>query len=505
MQYRKEIDGLRAVAVLPVIFFHAGFPAFSGGFVGVDVFFVISGYLITGILLEEMDQGRFSILRFYERRARRILPALFTVVLFCFPFAWAWMPPDQLRDFAKSVVAVVLFSSNVLFWQESGYFDTVAELKPLLHTWSLAVEEQFYIVFPLFLLAVARFGRVVLLGAILFIALISLLLSEWASRYAPSGNFFLAPTRAWELLAGSTCAIIQMSSSRRPANWLSVAGLALILFSIFYYDERTPFPSAYALVPVFGTVLVLLYGSGSTWTARMLSQPLLVGIGLISYSAYLWHQPLFAFARLSPFDTSDTLMLALSLCSLALGFLSWKYVETPFRRRPRPALPTRPAVFATSAVAGAAMIAAGAYVAFTDVAKTRFAYASDSSTISTNPSLTRDSSRRSIYLQTTIRIAISSSRMALRAGKLHGSREKSARPASRSAAMRPIRFSFGATAMPRCSTSAWRKRCPAHGRSCRSRVRHVLRRRLTPPSDGSTAVSRTRRRWMQSDPKSRTR
>src|SRR6056297_1339994 len=148
MQYRPEIDGLRAVAVVPVILFHAGFALFSGGYVGVDVFFVISGYLITSLILEDLDRGTFSLLHFYERRARRIFPALFLVVAACIPFAWALMLPDQLKDFSQSVAAVILFSSNVLFWQESGYFDGAAELKPLLHTWSLAVEEQFYIVFP---------------------------------------------------------------------------------------------------------------------------------------------------------------------------------------------------------------------------------------------------------------------------------------------------------------------------------------------------------------------
>ena len=159
MHYRREIDGLRAVAVVPVILFHAGFTIFSGGFVGVDIFFVISGYLITSIILAECRDGRFSIIRFYERRARRILPALTVVVLACIPFAWMWMLPDQLRDFSQSIVAVALFASNILFWRQSGYFDPVAEEKPLLHTWSLAVEEQYYMLFPLFVFLMWRFGR----------------------------------------------------------------------------------------------------------------------------------------------------------------------------------------------------------------------------------------------------------------------------------------------------------------------------------------------------------
>ena len=159
MNYRREIDGLRALAVLPVILFHAGFETFSGGFVGVDVFFVISGYLITTIILAELEQGRFSIVNFYERRARRILPALFLVMLVCIPFAWIWLLPSDMKDFSQSLIAVAIFASNILFWRESGYFDTAAELKPLLHTWSLAVEEQYYVLFPLFLMLFWKLGK----------------------------------------------------------------------------------------------------------------------------------------------------------------------------------------------------------------------------------------------------------------------------------------------------------------------------------------------------------
>ncbi|MEM7670638.1 MAG: acyltransferase, partial [Pseudomonadota bacterium] len=200
MKYRPEIDGLRSVAVLPVILFHGGVEVFSGGFVGVDVFFVISGYLITTILLNEIEQGRFSLVNFYSRRARRILPALALVVLCSIPFAWFWMLPTAFKDFSQSIAAVSLFSSNFLFWSESGYFAAAAEEKPLLHTWSLAVEEQYYILFPLLLMLVWRRGRVfpvLLIGAI-FAA--SLAASEVMWRIAPDANFYLLPTRAWELL-----------------------------------------------------------------------------------------------------------------------------------------------------------------------------------------------------------------------------------------------------------------------------------------------------------------
>ena len=193
MEYRREIDGLRAVAVLPVIFFHAGFSFFSGGYVGVDVFFVISGYLITSIIIRECEEGRFSILKFYERRTRRILPALFTVIICCIPFAMAWMIPQQFEDFSKSVISVCLFASNFLFWRESGYFAPNVDEKPLLHTWSLAVEEQYYLFFPLFVLLMWRFGKRPTFYAIIGISLVSLLIADWASTAHPKANFYLPP------------------------------------------------------------------------------------------------------------------------------------------------------------------------------------------------------------------------------------------------------------------------------------------------------------------------
>lgn len=174
MQYRSEVDGLRALAVLPVILFHAGFPIFSGGFVGVDVFFVISGYLITSILIEDLERGSFNLLNFYERRARRILPALFLIVFVSIPFAWFFMPQSQLKDFSNSLIAVSFFVSNFLFWRESGYFDTIVDEKPLLHTWSLAVEEQFYIVFPVLLFFLWGFGKKRAIWVISILAFISL-------------------------------------------------------------------------------------------------------------------------------------------------------------------------------------------------------------------------------------------------------------------------------------------------------------------------------------------
>lgn len=330
--YRPEIDGLRAIAVLPVILFHAGFSLFSGGFIGVDVFFVISGYLITSIILRELEAGAFTFASFYERRARRILPALFLVMLACVPFAWMWMMPAELKTFSNTLVSVLLFASNIRLWQQAGYFDTAAELKPLLHTWSLAVEEQFYIIFPIVLLLIWRFGRKISVAAIAAAAIISLVLCEYASRNHPIFNFYWAVTRAWELLAGALCAFVSVRPHRKRDNSLSAAGLLLILGSIFWFDNSTRFPSLNALLPVAGASLVILFASSGTIAARLLSMRALVGVGLISYSAYLWHQPLFAFARIrSVTEPSMWMMAALALLVFLLAWLTWKYVETPFR------------------------------------------------------------------------------------------------------------------------------------------------------------------------------
>lgn len=365
VKYRREIDGLRAIAVVPVIFFHAGFETFSGGFVGVDVFFVISGYLITSILIRELEQGNFSIVRFYERRARRILPALFMVMFASIPFAWMWMFPSQLKDFFQSIAAVSLFSSNILFWREAGYFGAASELKPLLHTWSIAVEEQYYLLFPPFLMLLWRFGRSKVLWTIIAFAFLSLLLSEWGWRNMPSANFFLAPTRAWELFAGSICAFLMVGREQRENNPLSLIGLILIITAIFYFDQSSPFPSLYALVPVTGTALIVLFAGKGTLVAKFLSLRWIVGIGLISYSAYLWHQPIFAFARLRSLrEPSDGLMLTLAGVSLVIAYFSWRFVEQPFRKRPVPLIGSRNTLFATSGALGAAFLAFGLFGSF---------------------------------------------------------------------------------------------------------------------------------------------
>ena len=260
MEYRREIDGLRVLAVLPVILYHAGFETLSGGFVGVDVFFVISGYLITTIILAELEQGKFSIVNFYERRARRILPALFLVMLVCIPAAWFWLLPSDMKNFSQSLVSVSFFVSNILFWHQSGYFDASAELKPLLHTWSLAVEEQYYVICPLFLMLFWRLGKRWILVALGLVFVASLALAQWAAYAKPAAAFFLLPTRVWELLIGAFAAFYLSKANRKEfgkaagefGGWL---GVALILYAVFAFSKATPFPGFYALVPALGTVL----------------------------------------------------------------------------------------------------------------------------------------------------------------------------------------------------------------------------------------------------------
>lgn len=374
LHYRPEIDGLRALAVVPVILFHAGLPAFAGGFVGVDIFFVISGYLITSIVIKELDQGHFSFGNFYERRARRILPALLLVMLCSMPFAWRWMMPDELKDFAQSLLAVLLFSSNLLFWQESGYFDGEADLKPLLHTWSLGVEEQFYLLFPLSAWLAWRCFRQHVVPFYLALLLASLLASQWRLAEDASAAFYLLPFRAWELLLGALLALREAKAGgRTPPRWGELSGavgLLLILLSLALFGKETPFPGFAALLPTLGTLLLIHGASSSTVVGKLLGQRLLVGIGLISYSAYLWHQVLFALTRLYTFNTAHIdVYKMLALLSFALAFLSWKYVEGPFRSASR--VPFRPLVI-TLAVATLTVAGFGLAAVATDGFETSF-------------------------------------------------------------------------------------------------------------------------------------
>ncbi|MBF0358685.1 MAG: acyltransferase [Magnetococcales bacterium] len=336
MKYRKEIDGLRAVAVLAVISFHGEFVIFKGGYVGVDIFFVISGFLITTILMNDLKSGELSILDFYERRARRILPALMFVLGCTVLLSWVCMFPDQIENLSKTLIATLFYSSNFMFWQTAGYYTVGAQEMPLLHTWSLSVEEQYYLVFPFILAFLWRKKRGWLVLSLIFVGVASFTLSEWGWRHSSVANFYLIPSRAWELLLGSLAAIYHLrsvdNSSKLIDNTIATIGLLMVLSPIFLFNKSTPNPSYYTLIPTLGTVAVILYANSGTLVNRILSLKLLVGVGLISYSAYLWHYPIYAFSRILSIEKPSLEQSVLSgVGALTLGYLSWKFIEKPFR------------------------------------------------------------------------------------------------------------------------------------------------------------------------------
>lgn len=334
--YRREIDGLRALAVLAVILFHAGITVFSGGFAGVDVFFVISGYLITSIILTEKETGTFSLSNFYERRIRRILPALFVVIFTSIPFAWLWLSPYDMKEFARSIRYVSLFFSNILFYRESDYFDTEADLKPLLHTWSLSVEEQYYVIFPLLLLIIWKISKSLIPYSLVLIATISLFYAEHMVIDNQNAAFFLLPSRTWELMIGAFLAYITINKKIeiKGNQPLSLVGLLLLLCSIFLLSDKTPFPGLYALIPTISAALIILFATKETIVGRMLGSKLPVGIGLISYSAYLWHQVIFALFRHQSLSKPNGFTMSLLIAiTLSLAYLSWRFIEQPFRQK----------------------------------------------------------------------------------------------------------------------------------------------------------------------------
>lgn len=350
--YRPDIDGLRALAVVPVVMFHAGVGFTKGGYVGVDVFFVISGYLITSIIAGEMAQGRFSFAHFYERRARRLFPALFAVLLASTVAAVCIMFPPELKTYGTVLAAALAFSANMLFATGDDYFGRVGDHSPLLHTWSLAVEEQFYLLFPaLLLLLFARRWPVkpVLWG----IAALSFAGSLLAMAMNPILAFYLLPLRAWELLMGALLALgaFPVLTSQKWKDAIAWAGLVAILVAVAAFNKNVPFPGVTALVPVLGAVALIWTGQGvGTPVSRALSQPGVVFVGLISYSLYLWHFPIIVFYKLALGETLSNLERVL-LCavSVAVAIASWKLIELPVRRNRL--LVTRTSVFAASALA----------------------------------------------------------------------------------------------------------------------------------------------------------
>ena len=337
LSYRSDIDGLRALAVISVILFHIDIPGLSGGFLGVDIFFVISGFLITSIILKDIHKGDFSVARFYERRIKRIFPALFPVIFFTIVVGVYLFDTNSLKDFGKSITATSLFASNIQFWLESGYFATSSMKKPLLHTWSLAVEEQFYIFFPLILVFINRYLKNRFFGILLTVAITSFFLNIYGALHYPSSTFYFLHSRAWELLVGSILAlgVLPKPSLIITRNILSLLGISLIVYGICFYSEYPIFSLLQMISVVFGAGLIIHSGnSGTSIINNIISFPPLVFIGLISYSLYLWHWPIVSFGRyliFRPFTLLESIAILMS--SLIIAALSWKYIELPFRHK----------------------------------------------------------------------------------------------------------------------------------------------------------------------------
>ena len=331
--YRRDIDGLRAVAILPVVFYHSGLGLFPGGYVGVDVFFVISGFLITGVIAREVDAGRFSILSFYERRARRIMPALMVMLAFVLCAASYAFFPSDFAKLPQSALMATLFVSNIGFFLETGYFAGSAETMPLLHTWSLAVEEQFYLGFPILLILIARFAPARRVAILMVIALLSFALAVVTQASGSGFAFYLLPPRAWELFIGALLALGAFPAIK--PRWLregvAFAGLVAIGYAALAFDKTTIFPGLNALFPVLGAAALILCAP-RTAVGRLLETGPMVGIGLISYSLYLWHWPLIVFTEyVTDVRLVGGVSVAVISASFLAAFLSWRYVERPFR------------------------------------------------------------------------------------------------------------------------------------------------------------------------------
>ncbi|MES2494870.1 MAG: acyltransferase family protein [Pseudomonadota bacterium] len=386
-RFRRDIQGLRALAVLPVVIFHAFPDRLPGGFVGVDIFFVISGYLITRILHAELREDRFSIASFYVRRVKRLFPALYLMLLATMLLGLVMLPPAELRELAKTVVATVGFFANFLFYTLSGYFDGQSELKPLLHTWSLAVEEQFYLVFPLALTAAYRLRPRWLPALLRMAAALSLAWSIYELGQDPSRAFYYPWPRAFELLIGAIVAVGAVPKVGHPAvrDGLSLLGIVLIVGSLLMLSDEQPFPGLAALPPCIGAALVLAMGEhGESLGGRMLGAAPLVVVGSLSYSLYLWHWPALVFGRyivLRPLTAPEA--AAAVVVAFALAWLSWRYVERPvlkWRMAHRPVLIGGAAIMAaTTALAMAVVLTKGLPQRIDPVGRTFVAAAGDSS------------------------------------------------------------------------------------------------------------------------------
>ena len=339
LTYRPEIDGLRAIAVGAVIIYHTqitifGYQLFKGGFIGVDIFFVISGYLITSIILKELvNTGSFSFKHFYERRVRRILPALLFVMLVSLPFAWMYLLPSSFIDFSKSILYSLGFTSNFYFHYSGQVYGAESGLfKPFLHTWTLSVEEQYYILFPIVLFIIFKYFRRYLIYSLILGFIISLGLADWTSRNYPSTSFYFLHTRMWELLAGSILAYFEITKGHRSKHKkfnliLPTIGLLLIGQSILFFNNAMTHPSFYTLSPIIGVCLIIWFSHKDELITKILSTKLFVGIGLISYSLYLWHYPIFAFHRYTFAQGSLYIEILIILSLFAISSISYFFIE----------------------------------------------------------------------------------------------------------------------------------------------------------------------------------
>jgi len=335
--YRPDIDGLRAISVLAVMLYHAEFQVFSGGFIGVDVFFVISGYLITQMVLGDFEKGSFSLSHFYERRVRRILPALLVMLAATVPLAYVFLSADPLADYSAALLGATWFSSNFVFWSEAGYFDRASEFKPLLHTWSLGVEEQFYLFFPAFFWVLYKFKW--LIPGLSAVVVISFLMAQFGLSRDAEWPFYMLVSRAWELGLGAMLAVVlahsRLSDVRVTgllAELLVLSGLLAVIVPVLMFSELTATPGPLLLVPTLGACSLIWLTPATSYVRRLLSLKWLVGLGLISYSLYLWHQPVLVFGRIIIGEALGfEWRIAMLLGTFPLAILSWRYIERPFR------------------------------------------------------------------------------------------------------------------------------------------------------------------------------
>ncbi len=358
--YRWDIQGLRAIAVMSVVIFHINPQLLSGGYVGVDIFFVISGYLIMGFIWRDLNNNSFSLMHFYTKRVQRLFPALLVMVVVSAIFGYFILLPHEALNFSSSLIATLLYVSNFYFYLEADYFNDAMEFAPLLHTWSLSVEEQFYLLFPLLIMLLFAKAKKDIFKLLLFIAFVSLILSQFLISYDKSFAFFASPSRFFQFIIGGIVAI-SLHKYKLPQNLnnsLGVLALALLLLSLFLYDETTLFPGIHALLPTLATALILFVGKEPNITSQFLSNKLFILIGNTSYSIYLWHWPLIVFYKLqiSP-SLSNQEQIGLLFGSLLLGYLSWKYIEKS----------TKGKNYTLAMIISTLLVSLGSYYAFTSL------------------------------------------------------------------------------------------------------------------------------------------